>query len=77
METARRVKQGDGINDLTERIANDSIFGMTQAELNNILEPSNYVGRAPEQTAEFLKEQLAPVLNAHRDEANVRVDITV
>ena len=77
MEAAKRVKQGDGVNDLLERIAGDATFGVTLAELEAVLEPSRYVGRAPEQTAEFLAEQVAPVLETYRDELGVKVEIFV
>ncbi len=77
MEAAKRVKQGDGVNDLLERIAGDATFGVTLAELEAVLEPSRYVGRAPEQTAEFLAEQVAPVLETYRDELGVKVEISV
>ena len=77
MEAARRVKQGDGVNDLLERIAGDPAFGVTLAELESVLEPSRYVGRAPEQTAEFLAEQVAPVLARHADMRGVKVEINV
>ncbi len=77
MEAARRVKQGDGVNDLLERIAGDSAFGVTLPELEAVLEPSRYVGRAPEQTAEFLREHVAPVLEQNKDELGVAVEINV
>ena len=77
MEAARRVKQGDGVNDLMERIAGDPAFGVTAAELEGILEPSRYVGRAPEQTAEFLKEEVRPVLDRLNDCLSLEVEIKV
>ena len=77
MEAARRVKQGDGVNDLLERIAGDPAFGVTLPELEAVLEPSRYVGRAPEQTAEFLRDYVAPVLEQNKDELGVSVEISV
>ena len=77
MEAARRVKQGDGINDLMERIAADSAFGMTLPELEALLEPSRYVGRAPEQTTEFLASEIEPMKEKYRDELGVQVEINV
>ncbi len=77
MDAARRVKQEDGVNDLLERIAGDPAFGVTLPELEAVLEPSRYVGRAPEQTAEFLREEVAPVLDKYRDDLGVSVDIRV
>ena len=77
MEAARRVKQGDGVNDLLERIAGDPAFGVTLSELEAVLQPARYVGRAPEQTTEFLAEQVAPVLAQYRDLPAVTVEISV
>ena len=77
MEASRRVKQGDGVNDLMDRIAGDPAFGVTAEELAGILEPARYVGRAPEQTAEFLAEEVQPVLDRYADQLGVDVDIKV
>lgn len=77
MEAARRVKQGDGVNDLLERIAADPTFGVSLKNLESVLEPSHYVGRAPEQTAEFLAEEVAPVLARHKDMLGLKVEIKV
>ena len=40
-------------NDLLERIAADPIFGVTMEELEEIMLPEKYVGRAPQQTEDF------------------------
>lgn len=77
MESARRVKQGDGVNDLLERIAGDPLFGVTLRQLEDMLNPSAYVGRAPEQTDEFLKEQVGPVLERYKDMLGIKVEISV
>ena len=77
MESARRVKQGDGVNDLLERIAGDPLFGVTLRQLEDMLNPSAYVGRAPEQTDEFLKEQVGPVLERYKDILGIKVEISV
>ncbi len=77
MEAARRVKQGDGVNDLLERIAGDPSFGVTLRQLEDMLNPSAYMGRAPEQTDEFLKEQVGPVLERYKDILGIKVEISV
>lgn len=77
MDAAKRVKQQDGVNDLLERIAADPAFGVTLPELEAVLEPSRYVGRAPEQTADFLREQVASVLEKYKDDLGVQVEINV
>lgn len=67
MAAARVVKEEGGENDLLERIASDPIFGFTFAELQSLLSPELYVGRAPQQVTEFISEEVEPVLRKHRD----------
>ena len=50
MAASRVVKVEGGENDLLERIAADEAFGVTLEELEKILKPENYTGRAKEQT---------------------------
>ena len=71
------VKKEGKENDLIERIANDSAFGMTKNEIEEILEPRNFVGRAPEQTEEFITEWVQPVLNANKEMLGMRVELSV
>ena len=62
MAAAKRVKEEGGENDLLTRIAGDPLFDLRLPALEALLDPGRYVGRAPEQTAEFLEEVVAPVL---------------
>ena len=62
MASARALKDGASHNDLLDRIAADSAFGMDRDELERAMEPSRFVGRAPEQVDEFLAEVVAPLL---------------
>ncbi len=64
-------------HDLLERIAGDPMFGVTLEELREILKPEKYVGRAPEQTQEFLDEVLGPVLERYRDTKTSEAEVTV
>ena len=77
MEAARMVKAEGLPNDLLERISADAAFGLDLDELKTLLKPENYVGRAPEQTEEFIREYVRPVLLAHADEMGVTVEINV
>lgn len=63
MEAGRIVKEEGGENDLIKRIASDPMFGVTEEELGDILRPEKYVGRAPEQTQEFVDEFVLPKLS--------------
>ena len=65
MAASRVVKVEGGENDLLERIAADEAFGVTLEELEKILKPENYTGRAKEQTEDFLNECIKPVLEKY------------
>ena len=71
------VKQDGKENDLVDRIANDPAFGMTKEMIEDILEPKNFVGRAPQQTEEFITEVVNPVLAANRDLLGLTAEINV
>ena len=77
MEAGRTVKVEGKDNDLLERIAADPAFGMTKEEIEAILEPKNFVGRAPEQTEEFITEVVKPVLDANKDILGMTAEINV
>ena len=77
MEAARVVKEQGGENDLLTRIAGDPIFGVTLAELEEIVRPERYVGRAPQQTAEFLRDTVAPILDRYGSTTDTAVEIDV
>ncbi len=57
------VKQEGGENDLMQRLASDPIFA--NVDLHAALEPSLYVGRAPQQVDEFLEEIIAPIFKKY------------
>lgn len=71
------VKQEGKENDLVDRIANDPAFGMTKEMIEELLEPKNFVGRAPEQTEEFINEIVKPVLAANSDVLGMTAEINV
>jgi adenylosuccinate lyase len=62
IEAARALKDGAERNDLLDRLSADPAFGVPIADLEAALEPSRFVGRAPEQVDEFLELVVAPVL---------------
>ena len=77
MAAGRVVKAEGGKNDLLERIAADENFGVTLDELNALMNPSNFVGRAPQQTQEFVEDEINPILEKYSDLLGVEVDIKV
>lgn len=77
MEAGRQVKMEGKENDLLERIKNDPRFNITDEQLETILDPSRYVGRAPAQTEEFFAEYIDPILAKHPETKNIHAAINV
>ena len=77
MAASKVIKEEGGENDLLERIANDEAFGVTIEELENILQPEKYTGRAKEQTEDFLNDFLNPVLEKYKDIESDKPEINV
>lgn len=67
MEAGAVVKNEGGKNDLIERIAKEPMFGMSLEDLQKVLDPKKYVGRAPQQTEEYINEVVKPVIEANKD----------
>lgn len=61
------VKEQGGDNDLLERILSDSQFGLSREELDAIMDVNAFIGRAKEQTEEYIAEYVDPVLEANAD----------
>ncbi len=59
---AAKVKLEGGQNDLIERIAADDRFPLTRAEIEKMLDPAAFTGRAASQVTAFLRDVVQPVL---------------
>ena len=60
MAATARMKEGESC-DLLARLAAEPAFGMTEAEMEAVLDPKLYIGRCPEQVEAFLR-QVEPLL---------------
>ena len=76
-EAARLVKEEGQPNTLIDMICADPDFGVTKEEVEKILDPINFVGRAPKQTEEFLDNLIEPLLKANAEFLGERVQLTV
>jgi adenylosuccinate lyase len=56
------VKQLGLENDLIDRIRGDSYFDPIKDQLDELLDPASFVGRAPQQVDAFLTKWVAPTL---------------
>ena len=79
MESARLIKEEGKDNDLLDRIARDPAFStvLSKKQLDQILEPRKFIGRAPEQVDDFLKDAVAPVLKRYKHLVDKPVRLTV
>lgn len=67
MEAGKQVKIEGKTNDLVERILADERFKIDKQKLTEVLDPKNFIGFAPIQTEEFLREYVRPILDANKD----------
>ena len=77
MEAGKNVKERGLDNNLLELIAADPAFGLTIEELQACMEPSRYVGRAPQQVEEFLEEVIRPILEENQEILGMTAEINV
>ena len=77
MDAARKVKELGLENDLLESIINDSEFKMSKDEILSIMNPNNFVGRAPQQVVDFVQEEINPLLNKYEADLGIKIDLMV
>ena len=77
MEAGKTVKMEGKENNLAELIAGDPAFSLTLEEINAVMKPENFVGRAPQQVEDFLKDYVEPVLEKNKDLLGIEVEINV
>jgi adenylosuccinate lyase len=74
-DAARAVKQEGRDNDLLARLAADPSF--RKVDVLGTLEPSQFVGRAPEQVDEFLAEIVDPIRQRYASTAALQAEVHV
>eukprot|EP00697_Spironema_sp_BW2_P014841 gnl/Spiro4/546_TR307_c0_g1_i1.p1 gnl/Spiro4/546_TR307_c0_g1~~gnl/Spiro4/546_TR307_c0_g1_i1.p1 ORF type:complete len:520 (-),score=159.38 gnl/Spiro4/546_TR307_c0_g1_i1:62-1585(-) len=62
MVAGRQVKDQGLDNDMVERLEADPRFKCVHGTIRQMLNPSDFIGRAPQQVEEFIKEEVDPVL---------------
>lgn len=77
LAAARVVKEEGGKNDLLERIAGDPSFGLSAEELEEVMHPSLFIGRSPEQVSEYLDEYVRPLLEKNKDILGIKAQLKV
>ena len=68
MEAAKQIKEFGRDNDLIERIKNDPAFSSIKDRIDSIVNPHDFIGRAPEQVEELVATYIEPLLAKHAGE---------
>lgn len=76
-EAGAQVKQHGLDNDLVDRIRRDPYFLPILPQLDALLDPTTFVGRAPEQVVEFLEEEVYPVLENYEGLDSETVELNI
>jgi adenylosuccinate lyase len=63
---AQRVKEQGESNDLLDRLAGEALF--KDIDLKAVLDPAQFVGRAPQQVDQFIAEVVAPIRKRYAGE---------
>ena len=77
MEASKKVKMEGKENDLIERIMNDNSLKMDKSKIMEVLDPKNFIGFAPVQTEEFIKNEVQPILDKYQSLVGLSVDLKV
>ena len=77
MEAGKNVKMEGKENNLIELIKQDEMFAVVWVKIDEILEPKNFIGRAPSQTVEFIESEINPILEKHAEWLGEKGDVRV
>jgi len=77
LAAAAALKDGADSNDLLERLGRDKSFGVKLVDLRGAIEPSRFVGRAPEQVDEFLRDVISPLFSSEVSRPEIAEEIRV
>jgi len=72
---AEQVKKFGKSNDLIERLKNDSAFA--KVDFKKVLNPNDYIGRAPQQVDEFIIKNVKPALKKYRGKIRKKTELNV
>lgn len=70
MKATAEMKNGKGC-DLLKFLSEEKEFGLTESEMNELLDPKKYIGRCPEQVDNFLSIVKPHIENIERSKAEI------
>ena len=62
---------------MIERIKSDPAFAAISDKIDSILNPVNFIGRAKEQTIEYVNEVIKPILDQNKDVLGAKGQVNV
>jgi adenylosuccinate lyase len=77
MEAAGLIKEKGLDNDLLERIIKDKDFACIKDKMSDILNPRNFIGRAPRQVDEYITKVANPLLRRYKSLIGISADFKV
>jgi adenylosuccinate lyase len=77
MMAGEQVKVHGKSNNLIDLIKADERFLISDDELSKTLKSENFIGRAAEQTSEFIEQVIQPILQQNADQLGYKVDMKV
>lgn len=77
MQAGEQVKKFGNSNDLLERMANSKIINLSLDEINSIVNPKSFIGRAPEQVVDFYEEVIKSMLEENKSELGIEIELNV
>ena len=73
----KRVKEEGLDNNMVDLIAADPMFGLTKEEILAEMDPKAYIGRAPQQVEDFIKNDVMPRIEKYLADDNIQVEINL
>ncbi len=77
MEAAGNVKEKGQENNLLDLIAADPDFHLSREDLESAMDPALYVGCAPRQVENYLKDVVRPLLEENKELLGIKVEVNV
>lgn len=70
-----QVKMYGRANDLIDRLKKDAAFA--SVDIDSLMNPREFIGRAPQQVDDFLAENVGPVLRKYKDRLGEKSELKV
>ena len=79
LENVDRVKYAQDIADKSITIVKDSkkVLPLKKEDIDSLMNPIEFVGRAPAQTEEFIATEIDPILNEYKNDLGRKTELKV